>query len=270
MFLSLLHIDVGENPDRPRPGRLWLRNIYHVHQRLCMAFPSAARKSDDPDFLKPFNPADFGTNEPKQVHVKRCTDAGFLFRIDPQAGGRVAILVQSAARPDWDYAFHNAEYFLAAPPQVKPFEPCFVEGQELRFRLVANPTRKKTTNQSDGRRKGKRFSLPPEEFYQWLDGKCQRPGKNAKPTGFSLVENSVVIQPGYVYATLTEKKDADNDDKERGTQARKSNGKRLRSVRYDGVLKITDLVRFQETLAQGIGPGKAFGFGLLSLARIPP
>ncbi len=40
MYLSSLLIDVGDNPDRPRPGRLWLRNLYHVHQRLCMAFPS--------------------------------------------------------------------------------------------------------------------------------------------------------------------------------------------------------------------------------------
>ena len=49
MYLSCLLIDVGDNPDRPRPGRLWLRNLYHVHQRLCMAFPSArkTRTSDN-------------------------------------------------------------------------------------------------------------------------------------------------------------------------------------------------------------------------------
>ena len=85
MYLSALLVDVGTDPDRPRPGRLWLRNLYRVHQRLCMAFPSAARKPDDPHFLKPFKPQDFGTSKPKQVHVARRTDAGFLFRIDPQA-----------------------------------------------------------------------------------------------------------------------------------------------------------------------------------------
>ena len=51
MFLSCLLIDIGDNPDRPRPGRIWLRNLYHVHQRLCMAFPSDPRKTDDRDFL---------------------------------------------------------------------------------------------------------------------------------------------------------------------------------------------------------------------------
>ena len=87
MYLSMLLIDAGTAPDRPRPGRLWLWNLYRVHQRLCMALPSAVRKSDDPDFLRPFKPEDFGTSEPKQVHVARRTDAGFLFRIDPHLGG---------------------------------------------------------------------------------------------------------------------------------------------------------------------------------------
>src|SRR3990170_2178685 len=111
MYLSCLLIDLGGNPDRPRPGRLWLRNLYHVHQRLCMAFPSASRTSDDPDYLKPFKPEDFGR---EQVHVPRGSDAGFLFRIDPRSGGRVVILVQSAVKPDWDYAFRNAAHLLAA------------------------------------------------------------------------------------------------------------------------------------------------------------
>ena len=44
VYLSRLMIDIGNDPTRERPGRLWLRNLYHVHQRLCMAFPSAATK----------------------------------------------------------------------------------------------------------------------------------------------------------------------------------------------------------------------------------
>ena len=35
------------------------------------------------------------------------------------------ILVQSAVKPDWDYAFHNARFLLAAPAEVKVFEPWF-------------------------------------------------------------------------------------------------------------------------------------------------
>src|SRR3990172_3639516 len=142
MYLSYLLIDVGGDPDRPRPGCLWLRNLYRVHQRLCMAFPSATRKAGDPDFLKPYKPNDFGS---KQGYTERKTDAGFLFRIDPRPGGGVVILVQSAVQPDWDYAFHNAGYLLRCY-DVKSFEPYYQAGQLLRFRLLANPTKRFSKN----------------------------------------------------------------------------------------------------------------------------
>jgi CRISPR system Cascade subunit CasE len=38
------------------------------------------------------------------------------------------------------------------------------------------------------------------------------------------------------------------------------------SVQFDGVLQVAEPERFRQTLAQGIGSGKAFGFGLLSVA----
>src|SRR5207247_1467305 len=40
------------------------------------------------------------------------------------------------------------------------------------------------------------------------------------------------------------------------------------AVRFDGVLTVTDADTFRATVAGGIGSGKAFGFGLLSLARV--
>jgi CRISPR system Cascade subunit CasE len=243
MWLSSLLIDIGDDPDRPRPGRLWLRNLYRVHQRLCMAFPSDSRKSDDEDFLKPFKPEDFGD---KQIHVARRSDAGFLFRLDPQPGGGVVILVQSAVKPDWDYAFHNADYLLAAPPQVRSFDPCFAKGDRLRFRLAANPTRKIDTKTGpDGRRRnGKRVPVPTDKLYEWL-------AERAEPAGFSIDKDTITVQPAYIYFDKT----------------RNGGGQRLRSVRYDGILEVTDPSSFQETLSRGIGSGKAFGFGMLSVAR---
>jgi hypothetical protein len=126
MYQSCLLIDVGNDPDRPRPGRLWLRNRYHVHQRLCMAFPSASQKTGDAGFLTPFKPEEFGQG---QVHVKRAAGSGFLFRVDPLTNGRAVILVQSARKPDWCYAFYNAGHFLSAPPQVKQLDVSFKRGE---------------------------------------------------------------------------------------------------------------------------------------------
>ncbi|MEL7170368.1 MAG: type I-E CRISPR-associated protein Cas6/Cse3/CasE, partial [Bacteroidota bacterium] len=39
-------------------------------------------------------------------------------------------------------------------------------------------------------------------------------------------------------------------------------------VRFDGVLRVDNSVKVLDALRQGIGPAKAFGFGLLSLAPV--
>ncbi len=275
MFLSRLLIDLGDNPDRPRPGRLWLRNIYHVHQRLCMAFPSESRKADDRDFLKPFNPEEFGNG---QVHVERKADSGFLFRIDPHPSkARAVILVQSAVRPDWDYAFRNAGYLLAAPSEVKDYDPSFAKGGRFRFRLAANPTKKVDTVEKEKRRAitkeefkkiegrhGRRIPVPADQLIDWL-------ARRAESGGFSIDKDSTVrvcapsvskaplksptltFQPGYVY--MNKMRDGDSA--------------RLRSVRFEGVLEVIDADKFRNILTGGIGSGKAFGFGLLSVAPLP-
>lgn len=286
MYLSCLLIDVGDNPDRHRPGRSWLRNRYRVHQRLCMAFPSASRKAEDVDFLTPFKPDEFGNG---QVHVRRAMEAGFLFRIDPLPNGRAAIIVQSAIEPDWGYAFHNADYFLAASPGVQSFEPNFSNGQRLRFRLLANPTRKKGTwpkrrwdamsqeeQKKENTRHGKRVPVPSsqeiedwrgehpdedirtfiqEKLHEWLaNWRLERNGKRVESATFAIDPEFTIVQPGYVYINTEGK----------------GQGKRLNSALFEGILTVNDPELFTETLICGIGSGKAFGFGLLSIAPVHP
>jgi CRISPR system Cascade subunit CasE len=216
-----------------------------------MAFPSPSRRSHDPDFFKPLDAQDFGQG---QAHVARATEAGFLFRIDAGPAGRVVILVQSAVKPDWEYAFHNAGYLLAAPPDYRPFDPYFAQGQLLQFRLVANPTKRlredscrRDGNRVDAKWVGKRVAVPADQFYDWL-------ARRAAPAGFSIDRDSTTVQPGYVYVNGT----------------RDGRGYRLRSVRYDGVLTVSDAIRFRESLVHGIGSAKGFGFGLLSVKRAEP
>ena len=300
MYLSCLTIDIGNDPTREQPGRRWLQNVYHVHQRLCMAFPSEERKSGDTHFLKPFNPDHFGRG---LVHVKRADDSGFLFRMDPEQRccrggsherslrGRVVILVQSAQsgenpdplKPNWDYAFQNAPYLLAACPQVKEFNPSFVKGQRLRFHLLANPTKKIDTLRKEDRerytkgqlrqiegRNGRRVPVPSSEelrdwrqknpqgdertfislrLLDWLADWRVRPDESP---GFSISKGSTKVQPGYIYVN----------------KGQDGKGHRLRSVRYEGILEVTEPDKFRNTLLRGIGPAKAFGFGLLSVAPL--
>ena len=263
MYLSALLIDVGANPDRPRPARLWLRNRYRVHQRLCMAFPSEQKRSADPHFLQPFEPAHFS----KQVHIQRGIDAGFLYRIDPVPGsGRSVIIVQSGVQPDWEYAFQNAGHLLAAYPELKRFDPHFEPNQCLKFRVFANPVRKVCKHSRDPHGKpfekqfyGKRVPVATGDLDKWLlhraEPDCQTEkrfgGKRPLP-GFSL-ERTMQIHDGYVYV---------NEPPDR------AHGRRMRFAQYEGVLRVTNTENFRNTLIGGIGPGKAFGFGLLSVAPV--
>ncbi len=260
MYLSPLLIDVGTDPDRPRPGRLWLRNLYRVHQRLCMAFPDADRREQDPDFLAPFRPEDFPLLGPdktvkglgKHVHIPRADKSGFLFRVDPQPGANPVILVQSVARPDWKYAFHNAGYLLAAAPEVREINPQFTVAQRLRFRLKANTVRRATEGSRDSAGQpldpkwvGKRVPVQQDRAEEWVT-------RRGKTGGFRLIAVSSTVA-GYTYFSKTG---------ERGAR------QRLFSVLFDGVLEVTDPAAFITTLHTGIGAAKAFGFGLLSVTPL--
>src|SRR4030042_1996287 len=133
MYHSHLLVNVGDNPDRPDWNicRRWLRNLYRVHQRLAMAFPSSPPGREDwaareKAYCVPFSPAGLpalrdlpADNAPEvaddddapaaQVHVPRGGHAGFLFRIDHPpdplggAGRRPVIVVPSAGPPDREY-----------------------------------------------------------------------------------------------------------------------------------------------------------------------
>ena len=276
MYLSNLLIDLGTDPDRPRPGRLWLRNVYHVHQRLCMGFPAPSRKEDDPEFLMPFHPDDFPQiGEGKPAQPSRSPGHGFLFRVDPLPAGRAVILLQSAARPDWNYAFQNARMFLAADPEVREFSPAFATGDTLRFRIRINLSKKSRTS-NDGvdlrtprpgldklgreRSQSKRVALTwdkdrdrDEAVREWFESKGTR-------NGFTVSEFQVV-NVGWVVGNRPKTKAQSEGDNDSGRRIE------FRSALLEGTLTVADAELFAHALALGIGSAKAFGFGLLSVMR---
>ena len=238
MYLSCLLVNIGENPDRPRPGRLWMRNIYHVHQRLSMAFPMRDLKDTDPCFLKPYDPSTFA--RPR-----------FLFRLEhgiredcPQS----IILMQSDTKPDLEYAFQNApgllSYWQTRELNITP--RC---GMHYRFRLLSNPTKKQSM---EGRKNSRRVALIGEDLQRnWLE-------RAGEKHGFSI--NSVIVQKsGFKQGRKHEYKDS---------QYKAEHAIKLAAVQYDGLLTVTDTGKFSDALHNGVGPGKAFGCGLLSVIPV--
>lgn len=140
MFLSQLIVNADGGSDHP--GNQWIRNVYRVHQRLWMAFPDSEARANDPFFLGPWG-------IPEGQGAKPTRDrAGFLFRIE--SDGTPRILVQSAQRPDWDYAFQNAPYLLSGPPKLREFDPIPESGRAYRFRLLANVVQSKSVAYAGG------------------------------------------------------------------------------------------------------------------------
>jgi CRISPR system Cascade subunit CasE len=183
---------------------------------------------------------------------------GMLHRLDiDRRSGRVTLLVQSRERPDWsrlpdDYL----EETDTENPACKPIEEIYNSlrpGARLTFRLRANPTRKIDTRSGpDGkRRNGKRVDLRREgDRIAWLKRK-------AEASGFRLL--SVRLNNDVVNL--------------RAQPENKFTGKRVQtgrltfgSILFEGELEVTNSEAFLQALVSGIGSGKAYGFGLLSIA----
>ncbi len=170
-----------------------------------------------------------------------------LYRIE-NSRGVTHILIQTQTEPDWSFLheepFHGYLLDLPANPQMKTFEPVINEGQRFIFRLQANPT-KRLPGKSE-KNENKRIGLYKEqEQLAWL-------ARKGSTSGFAPLDVRVTdlgITSGFL------KK---NDRAHKLTMV---------GIQFDGLLEVTDSQAFQATIASGIGSGKGFGFGMLSLAR---
>lgn len=163
----------------------------------------------------------------------------FLWRLEPSQAfsPSVVLLVQSDQRADWSALDALPGYALEILGN-KPvsLEKLIREGCRCRFRLLVNPT---------VTRDGKRHGLVKEEEQRaWLE-------RQGKKGGFELL--------GFV----------------RGGSARiqtrqSGSGRRitLQTALFEGALEITDAELLQSMVRKGLGHGKAWGLGLLSLARM--
>lgn len=171
--------------------------------------------------------------------------AELLFRVDQSAEGP-NLLAQSAAPFDWEaMGLHRSGggRLLRGEPATKPFEPVFASGQRLAFRLLAQPSVAKAVPApaaGELRPRGRRRACKgPEEQLAWL-------ARKSRDCGF-LVESV-----GLSAHTWSNTKAAAKAD-------------RLGGIRYDGVLVVADPSLLARAVRLGVGRGKAFGFGMLSL-----
>jgi CRISPR system Cascade subunit CasE len=205
--------------------------------------------------------------KPKPASARQPKTADLLFRVDATDAGPV-VLVQTSAEPDWD-ALELAPRALRCPPQTKPYGPQFRQGHRLGFRLLCQPVIRKS-GQFGLKANGKRMPGPrracrtDEQRLEWLRRKAEGGGFALETIDLSPVDwlNTKPIRAkggGVIEGHDQAKKRAFGP----GTH------QRLGAVRFEGMLQVIDSEKFRAALASGIGPAKAFGFGLLSVAPAP-
>ena len=213
-----------------RAVRADLADAMSLHRTLMRAFPDDSGPS------------------PRKQH-------GVLHRVDEDARrGCIVLLIQSATRPDFarlpaGYILDLKDDFdLAGAPENPAIRAVDEEREHIAvddrfaFRLRANTTKRILTKSGpEGeRRNGKRVPVRGDESrLTWL-------ARHAEKGGFSLEGVKVTEVP-----------------------ARSSARRELTfaGAIFEGQLRVTNADAFRAALADGIGPAKAFGFGLLSIQR---
>ena len=171
-----------------------------------------------------------------------------LWRIDPLQG-RLYLLLVSPAKPEPQKL---AQQF-GVPGQdweTRDYGPLLARIQPdsvWRFRLTANPTKSCAAKES-GLRGSVHAHVSTRYQEQWLLRQAEKHGFRLMEDGFSVVHTKwFTFRKGDASKRVT-----------------------LLSVTYEGVLQVTDSALFREALTQGIGRGKAYGMGMLTVVRAAP
>lgn len=164
----------------------------------------------------------------------------FLYRVGHSDRNRVEILMQSIREP---IISSNVAHILACKEYSLPL----FSSQKLRFMLIANPIKMindaSGRKNSDGQSKKCRVPLVHENDQRnWIERKLL--------DAASL--ETLVIDPVF---PLRFRKGKDGAGK-------------IKPVSYQGILIVEKPGKMIDLVRKGIGPAKAFGCGLLTLARV--
>ena len=187
-------------------------------------------------------------------------EAGVLYRVEPLSDGSIGVIVQSGLPPDWT-SLPPGWVDPRIAPQTKEITESLgriESGRQLRFKLVSNPTRKiGTKTDVDGRKNnGRRVELRgEEEWLKWLKRKASQAGFQLRSV--RAAAHVPDVQTSRDLRSTGVKKAPD------GSVSRLT----FSGVAFEGRLEVVDVSLFRTNLRAGIGPGKAYGYGLLSLAR---
>ena len=197
------------------------------------------------------NPAMFHGAVERAFEPRACRS---LWRLDT-LGERRCLLLLSEEKPRLTAL--AAQFGTEEPPETRDYAPLLERiavGSRWQFRLHANPTY--SSKSRDGRGKVHACTLvrKPEKCRPGMPEPKTQVGwllHQAEVHGFAVQEEQFNVTGIRWYAFT------------------KKTGERVRllGVTYEGLLTVTDVEKFKEALLEGVGRGKAYGMGLLTVMR---
>jgi CRISPR system Cascade subunit CasE len=175
-----------------------------------------------------------------------------LWRID-RLGDALYLLVLSDGKPDFTHIVEQFGWPAAEQRwETKNYAPLLERievGQKWQFRLRANPVHsvKQPSNSQDQKptKRGKVYAhVTVQQQEQWLLDRAAKYGFSLQESSFRVVQQEV-------------KK-----------FQRQRNPVTLGIATFEGILEVEDVALFLRTLICGIGRAKAYGCGLLTIARV--
>lgn len=178
-----------------------------------------------------------------------------LWRLDRGPG--TTLYIVSPAEPDCSQLEVEAgvEGVSARSLDYDPFLRQLAPGQRWAFRLAANPSH--SVSQGPGVR-GKRYGhVTAEQQRQWLTTRSRSLGFDLNPPG-GEGENIPLL------VVNRERPVFGRANPDRGQRDRVT----INRTVYEGVLTVTDADALRAALVSGVGRSKAYGCGLMTLARV--
>jgi CRISPR system Cascade subunit CasE len=185
------------------------------------------------------------------------TSERVLWRLDP-GPGELLLYVVSPEQPDFTHLVEQAGWPILSTWESREYTPLLERleaGQTWDFRLTANPTRARPVK--DGARSQRFGHVTVAQQQSWLVDRAGRAGFELPPApgpdGERRPENGLVVRDRAV----------DRFRRGEGTVT-------LARATFEGRLVVVDPESLRATLTGGLGPGKAYGCGLLTLAAVTP
>lgn len=153
-------------------------------------------------------------------------------------GGKPALYVLSRECPDWSRVKGVRCYDERVPKCIDSLREKLTPGRRLRFTLLASPTKK---TPREGKLSARVFLREEAERKEWMQ-------RQAEKAGFAMLH-------------MQEKEQRQIAGMRQGAPIHYA------GVLFSGVLEIVYADRFWDAYCDGIGPGKAYGLGMLLIGR---